>query len=302
MEYLIVTGCNDSYIFTMIDFIEKYKENNLVFDNLIIYAYGLNESNLNKIIKYKNLYGFKIVKFDYCNYPEHVDLDKYRGIHCTYAFKAISIYNTCRENPKKNIIWMDSATRFNLTSINDILNILQNQSIYCPTCCNSGSIESMELHYIDTIRHFKLENDIHLIPQRSSNLFGVDYSSVCGKNIVNNWYNCSLNKNIIAPEGSSRNNHRQDQSVLTMLMYLYEKSNGINFITTIVRGISFWIKKDSSTIDPSYNKYQITNLGSNIKESIIYCKSYEEAINDYCIRKRINKDILLQRYKINLVM
>ena len=112
----------------------------------------------------------------------------------------------------------------------------------------------------------------------------------------------SLNKNIIAPEGSSRNNHRQDQSVLTMLMYLYEKSNGINFITTIVRGISFWIKKDSSTIDPSYNKYQITNLGSNIKESIIYCKSYEEAINDYCIRKRINKDILLQRYKINLVM
>ena len=31
-------------------------------------------------------------------------------------------------------------------------------------------------------------------------------------------YNCSLNKNIIAPEGSSRNNHRQDQSVLTMLM------------------------------------------------------------------------------------
>ena len=61
MEYLIVSGCNDNYIFTMINFIEKYKENNLVFNNLIIYDYGLNENNLNKIIKYKSLYGFKLL-------------------------------------------------------------------------------------------------------------------------------------------------------------------------------------------------------------------------------------------------
>lgn len=301
MEYLIVSGCNDNYIFTMIDFIENYKANNLAFNNLIIYDYGLNENNLNKIIKYKTLYGFEIVKFDYCNYPEHVDLDKYTGLQCNYAFKPISIYNTCRENPNKKIIWMDCANRFNSNSINDILNILQNQSIYSPICCKAGSIESMELHHINTIIHFKLKDDIHLIPQRNGALFGVDYSSICGKNIMNEWYKCSLNKNIIAPEGSSRNNHRQDQSVLSMLMYLFEKLNDITFINNTVRGISFWNKKDNSTIEPSYNKYQITNLGSNIKESLIYCKSYEEAIYDYCIRKKINKDILLQRYKINLV-
>ena len=72
----------------------------------------------------------------------------------------------------------------------------------------------------------------------------------CPDTVLRNKYsnNCSLNKNIIAPEGSSRNNHRQDQSVLTMLMYLYEKSNGINLINNIVRGISFWNKKDNSTI------------------------------------------------------
>lgn len=301
MDYLIISGCNDNYILTMIDFIKKYSENQLDFNKLIIYVYSLNETNLNKIIKYKNLYSFEIVKFDYSNYPEHVNLDKYTGLQCNYAFKPISIYNACLENPNKKIIWMDSANRFNSTSINDILNILQNQYIYSPIACRKGSIESIELHHIDVIRHFELENDIHLIPQRSSGLFGVDYSSICGKNIMNEWYKCSLNKNIIAPEGSSRNNHRQDQSVLSMLMYLFEKLNDITFINNTVRGISFWNKKDNSTIDPSYNKYQITNLGSNIKESLIYCKSYEEAIYDYCIRKKINKDILLQRYKINLV-
>ena len=85
-------------------------------------------------------------------------------------------------------------------------------------------------------------------------------------------------------------------------MYLYEKSNGINFISNIVRDISFWNKKDNSIIEPNYNKYQIINLVSNIKESIIYCKSYQEAVYNYCIRKKIKKDILLQRYKINFVM
>lgn len=34
MKYLIVSGCNDNYIFTMIDFIENYKANNLAFNNL----------------------------------------------------------------------------------------------------------------------------------------------------------------------------------------------------------------------------------------------------------------------------
>lgn len=301
MEYLIISGCNDNYILTMLNFIKNYSEKQLDFNNLIIYDYGLNENNLNKIIKYKTLYGFEIVKFDYCNYPEHVDLDKYTGLHCNYAFKPISIYNTCLENPNKKIIWMDCANNFNSIAINDILNILQNQSIYSPIACRKGSIESMELHHIDIIRHFKLEDDIHLIPQRASGLVGVDYSSICGKHIMNEWYKCSLNKDIIAPEGSSRNNHRQDQSVLTMLMYLYEKSNGITFINNTVRGISFWNKKDSTIFDPGYNKYQITNLGSTIKESTIYCKSYEEAICEYCIRKKLNKDILLQRYKINLV-
>ena len=39
----------------------------------------------------------------------------------------------------------------------------------------------MELHHINTIMHFKLIDDIHLIPQRTGGLFGVDYSSVCGR-------------------------------------------------------------------------------------------------------------------------
>ena len=282
----------------MIDFIQKYFKSHLDFNNLIIYDYGLNENNLREIIKYKTIHGFEVIHFDYSKYPEHLNLKKYNGLHCNYAFKPISIYNTCIENPNKKIIWMDCANRFNSATINNILEILQNEFIYSPIVCRPGTIESIELHHIDTIKYFKLEDDINLIPQRAGGLVGIDNSSLHGKHIINEWCKCSLNKDIIAPNGSTRNNHRQDQSVLTILMYLYEKSNNVKFTNKIVNGISFHNKKDNITIDSIYNKYQIINLYTNIKESIIYCKTYEDAIDDYCVRKRINKEILLKNYKI----
>ena len=39
------------------------------------------------------------------------------------------------------------------------------------------------------------------------------------------WTDCALDKNCIAPEGSSRKNHRQDQAALTILVYQSEFAN-----------------------------------------------------------------------------
>jgi hypothetical protein len=298
MEYVIVTGGNDMYINTLIDFIESYKNNNINLNQLVIYNYGLNESNLNKILNYKSIYNFNIVDFDYNKYPEHVDLHKYNGLHVNYAFKVISIYNECVKHSNKKIIWMDSANRFSLNTINHILNIITNEKFYSPISSQPASIESLELHHIDSIKHFGLENDLHLIPQRASGIIGVDYSDKIGNYIINEWYKCALIKNIIAPEGSSRNNHRQDQSVLTLIMYLYEKVNNVKFYNNNVNDISFWNKKDNNRVESEYKKFQITNLESNVQESTIYCNSKEEAIDIYCLRKQISKNELINKYLI----
>jgi hypothetical protein len=34
------------------------------------------------------------------------------------------------------------------------------------------------------------------------------------------WYECALTRQCIAPDGSNRRNHRQDQAALTVLAYL----------------------------------------------------------------------------------
>jgi hypothetical protein len=37
------------------------------------------------------------------------------------------------------------------------------------------------------------------------------------QHIIDEWYSCALNKDCIAPVGSNRSNHRQDQAILTYL-------------------------------------------------------------------------------------
>lgn len=38
--------------------------------------------------------------------------------------------------------------------------------------------------------------------------------------MLNDWRDCALEKECISPEGSNRTNHRQDQSVLSILAHL----------------------------------------------------------------------------------
>ena len=43
-------------------------------------------------------YNFQFKHFDFNLYPEHVNLKKYNGLNCSYAFKPIIIYNEANGN------------------------------------------------------------------------------------------------------------------------------------------------------------------------------------------------------------
>ena len=52
------------------------------------------------------------------------------------------------------------------------------------------------------------------------------------REVINKWELWAQNKNIIAPPGSNRENHRQDQSLLTLLYW--EAAIKYNFKTNII--------------------------------------------------------------------
>ena len=70
------------------------------------------------------------------------------------------------------------------------------------------------------------------------------------------------------------------------MIYLYEKSNNINFDYTNF-GIEFWKKKDNITIDNDYIPFKLIQRYNNNQLAIIYCKNIEEAVLTYANRKNI---------------
>jgi len=298
MNYAILTAANDSYIETILDFINSYS---LDYKNLIVYNLDLNESNLQKIISLKNQYNFIIKTFYFEIYPEHVNLKKFNGLYCSYAFKPIIIYNEANDiyNKDKILIWMDCANRFNNDDILHILSIVNIQGIYSPISAYENTIESIELNNYSIVKEYGITYHEHVnkLQSISANLIGINYLSNAGFNILNKWYEDSLNKDLIIPDGTNRNNNRQDQTLLSILMYLYEKNNNIQFNKT-TSNVKFWVKKDNPNIDNNYIPFKLIEKQNNHQLAIIYCKNLQEAIFTYANRKNISTSDLLENYII----
>ena len=63
------------------------------------------------------------------------------------------------------------------------------------------------------------------IKNLASGMIGFNSENNLAKIIVNEWFEASQNKDLIAPSGSNRSNHRQDQSLLTLISYKFQSVN-----------------------------------------------------------------------------
>ena len=80
---------------------------------------------------------------------------------------------------------------------------------------------------------------------------GVDYSVDWVRNLVKDWHDLALTPMCICPPGSSRRNHRQDQAILTILYYMYQKTYKFNIVDAYF---------NFSTQNDVDNKHTVNNL------------------------------------------
>jgi len=67
---------------------------------------------------------------------------------------------------------------------------------------------------------------------RNGAIIGFDYSKIWVRELIETWASWANNKEIIAPEGSSRENHRQDQALFTLLYWDYQSRHHFDTTTT----------------------------------------------------------------------
>ena len=298
MEYKIITGANDFYILTLTNFIKNYIKISTM--PLIIYDLGLSDSNKKIIEELITGHHITIKILDYSLYPEHVNINIYNGLYCSYAFKPICIYNECIHEPMIPYLWLDSANLFSIDTIHQMIQSINTFGVYSPIGNNEKTIESIELNHPVSLQKIGLTEyeHYHLLQTRHACVFGVKYINPCGKNIMDNWYNYSLQKDIIMPHGSSRNNHRQDQTILSALMFLYEKEHNMSFEKSNFN-LRTNNKLDSLLISSDYHPYKLYDKSGN-QLAIIHTKTIDDAIGIYSSRKKMNIADFLSNYSVTL--
>ena len=292
-EFKLLTCANKNYFNALKQFINNVKRENIEFDKFIVYDIGLTKDQENELYILQAAYGFNIYKLDFSKYPEHVNLnlEQWNGLNNSYAFKPIIIHKVL-QNINTPLIYLDCGCEFSNDTINGILHNISKNHFYISIANNKNSIESTELNYKTTLDYFNIKKTD--IITCSANYMGIEYNNEATKTIINEWYNYSMKKEIISPIGSNRNNHRQDQTILSCILH----NNKYNYYSNINVPLSPWKYKGSNTYYNKYKPFSCFKQSTNQYESRIHTNSLEEAIECYKNRKNISKEQLLKDFII----
>ncbi|CAG8560037.1 9674_t:CDS:2 [Funneliformis mosseae] len=217
--YTIVTAASDNHFCALQSWL--YKISDTLKDlseeqkpRIIVYDLGIAkyQKKVLRLLKKKGKYFDKLIKFDYKKYPKFWNIDYNRG---EYAWKSGIIKEVSMTYPGI-IIWLDSGSF--ITSeffINLEILLEQNNGFLSPK--SSGSF--LKWTHPGVFKYFNQSTSMyrgkHYV---NCNGAAIVFDTNKTQYLIDKWNECALVKNCIAPKGSSRANHRQDQAILTFLI------------------------------------------------------------------------------------
>ena len=233
---IFVTAAEKNYFNELDSLINSFYKH--LTNKLVLYDIGLDKKQLTYFKdNYQNL---DIRKFEFSQYPKFIG-EYFDGKLGNYAWKPIIVNEVLVQN-KSKVVWLDAGNL--VTRKITLLKIaLTANGIVVPTSSN----KIKDWTHPKTMEYIGL-NKKHLNHSNfASGLIGFDYNSKNARNISELWNKFSQIQECISPVGSSRLNHRQDQAVLTLLLYKYVfKSSFKKFIypqTNFIYGILFHKRK-----------------------------------------------------------
>lgn len=208
----IITGANepffDSLINNLLSSVAVFEPTSFVY----VWDLGLTDEQkktLQEWYKYNHISG-SIIDFPFDKLPAHFSMKCWN-----YAFKSYCIYNTIIKRETKYYLWLDAGCGIKKT-LNPERNLLRLYGFYSPYSSTSISRYThptvMNAFGIDITKY---DNNRML----SGGVVGCDISDISAFNLIVEWKNLAYNKDILAPQGCSLENHRYDQSLLSLCYY-----------------------------------------------------------------------------------
>jgi hypothetical protein len=217
---IFITGASDNHYKSLNQFMSSFLNSYGDSQNtvkLVVYDLGLSKENWENIQK-KYYYTNIIYKtFDYTLYPDYVNIHINAG---EYAWKPIIIYDVSVEYHNNIIIWMDSGNVI-LQKLDVITNHLEKNGLFSEESCGSFT----KWTHPSTIKYMNCEDLVDRVCKNGA-CYGFNTRYDWIKLFIKNFRDLALIKDCLAPEGSNRDNHRQDQALFTILFYQYQKKYG----------------------------------------------------------------------------
>jgi len=206
-----VTGADSSHFRSLMQLLGSLSRNEKSSE-VYCWDLGLNQSELVELTRtYPNVH---LRTFDYSKFPKFFDIKVEAG---QYAWKPQAINDTYREMRsrlhKPVLIWAD-AGNIVFRRLTWARLFASKHGVYSPF--STGTIRDWT--HPRTKEHFKIDSQQELRRNSHGALIAFDLSSPIALDVLDVWAKSSLERDVIAPKGSSRKNHRQDQAVLSCIL------------------------------------------------------------------------------------
>lgn len=178
---------------------------------VIVYDIGLKTQEVEEL-KTKFSYA-EFRTFDFSKYPPWMHIDAQDA--GAYAWKPVIVAEVAQET-EGMLIWSDAGNY--IQRLDEAL--VKCFGRVCSTEHSAGTIRDWT--HPDSSMAMGVTGDLLDKPMRNAAFVVFDLRLDESRAFVSSWASLSLKKEIIQPEGASRDNHRQDQSVLTGLFFLHD--------------------------------------------------------------------------------
>jgi hypothetical protein len=220
--YNIATGASQNHSKSLLQFIRSAYANIKDEFNLYVYDLGLSEDFLKLIRKF---YPKAIIQtFDYSKYPEYYNINVNAG---EYAWKS-AIIKEVSDMTDGYLLWCDAGNMiqpiFNFKLLGELLDMYK---VYSTT--SSGNVRRWT--HPKVLEKFGIEDNSPILNIQNKNgaIFAFNLKCKESREFIDTFANLSSKKEYIAPPGSDRSNHRQDQALFTILYYCFCQRYGIHY-------------------------------------------------------------------------
>jgi len=212
---VMVTGADSSHFLSLKQFLTSIYQHEQ-FTHVLAYDLGLTPSEHEDLrLSFPQV---EVRVFDYSKYPDYFNIRVNAG---EYAWKPVIVSDAIAEF-QCPVCWLDAGTVITRRLL-WLRKIVNGHGMYSPR--SAGTIRDWT-HQL-TLDNLQVPPALYHKHNVSGGIVATNNSREDVVSLIHRWKECALEKKCIAPEGSNRRNHRQDQAVLTALVHMSGLADGM---------------------------------------------------------------------------